>query len=125
MDTYWIDNLGETNKNGRPETRQERKVSSAWARLSRVTNNLFRIQGRIRKDAQGTKHSEITLTTEVVERCARPKFWNKVYAFALATDARIEWEYTCKANEHEWREDAKGRKIKGSDKYGPDHGKLV
>lgn len=105
-------------------TPEERAVVKAWTRLTGATDGLFRVQGRIRAAPGGERISEITLTTEVKERAIRQKYWNRLYDFALYADARIEWEYTAKELEHSWKCDKKGKKIEGSDVYGPDHGKL-
>ena len=103
---------------------EEYRLMRNWRRLSEATTDLFRVQARIRKDYQGNRYHEIALTTEVKERVKFGKYWNRVYDFALATNAKIEWEYTDKELQHSWKVDDDGKKIPGSDVYGKDHGKL-
>lgn len=103
---------------------EEYKLMQHWKRLSAVTNDLFRVQARIRNDSRGDRHVEISLTTEVKERDKFQKYWSKVHDFVLATNAKIEWEHTDKELDHFWKTDEKGKKIPGSDVYGKDHGKL-
>lgn len=103
---------------------REYALMQNWHRLSQTTSALFRIQARIREDYRGNQIDEITLTTEVIELARVETYWNDVYAFALDTNARIEWESTSKNIEHSWRTNPDGSKIPGSDKYGDRYGKL-
>jgi len=107
-------------------TDDERKVTRAWKRVNKVTDSFFRVQGRIRESCSGVPVSELTLTTEFIGRNSRHEIWNEVYELGVKFDARVEWEYVHKENAHSYKVDPKtGKKIEGSDIYGPDHGRMI